>query len=125
MAIVYELVVKQDLDLGVGQVVRTNPGGGQMLGDQVNLATLALKVSQAWAPGLVGATSSIGLAVSVPGAVVGMPVLVSLSTLNTGTILLWGYVTAPGSVQVILYNIDAVQYTIPSGTLRVLVFIVP
>lgn len=125
MAIVYELVVKQDLDLGIGQVVRTNPGGGQMLGDQVNLATLAIEVSQAWAPGLVGATSSSGVVVSVPGAVVGMPVLVALSTLNAGTILLWGYVRAAGSVQVLLYNIDAAPTTIPSGTLRVLVFIVP
>lgn len=125
MAIVYELIVKQDLDLGVGQVVRTNPGGGQMLGDQVSLATFATEVSQAWAPGLVGATSASSIAVTVPGAVVGMPVLVALSTLSSGTVLLWGYVQSAGSVRVILYNFDAAPTTIPSGTLRVLVFIVP
>lgn len=126
MAIVYELVVKQDLDLGVGQVVRTNPGGGQMLGDQVNLATVALRASQVWAPGTVGALSSVGLAVSVPGAVVGMPVLVSLSTLNSGTAIIWGYVISPGQVEVLLFNFDAApNTTISSGTLRVLVFIVP
>lgn len=39
MAITYELIVAEDLDLGHGTATRTMPAGGTATGNQINLAT--------------------------------------------------------------------------------------
>lgn len=39
MAVVYEKIVAEDLEIGTGTVTRTAPGGGTMIGTKINLST--------------------------------------------------------------------------------------
>jgi hypothetical protein len=39
MALVYEKIVAEDLELGTGTVSRTSPSGGTMTGNKINLST--------------------------------------------------------------------------------------
>lgn len=127
MAIVYELATKQDLDLGVGQVVRTNPGGGQMQADQINLASLAQALLVTGAT--TGFTVQTGnaptiLVIPFPGAVAGNLVLFSHDQIQSVGLLVSAF-AGTNQVVVVLYNITGVNIVVPQGNLRVLVFAVP
>ncbi len=52
----------------------------------------------------VGATSRLTLTVSVPGANVGDPVLLTRLDQVPDALQVWGRVTAPGTVTVVAYN---------------------
>lgn len=63
-AIVFDTLVQEDLDRGVGTVDKTHPAGGLVRGTRVNLQSLAYATYNAtWAPGAIPAQSSVQLAI--------------------------------------------------------------
>jgi hypothetical protein len=72
MAVTYEKIVAEDLDVGTGTVVRHMPGGGTANAQQVNIGSFA-------DPGVT--VAAIGLASDHPGQ---LRVVSDLTTTTTG-----------------------------------------
>lgn len=127
MALVYETIVGQDLDLGTGAVSKTAPGGGTLNGTQISISTLGLNgattsaITATWAPGALSALGYATTTATVTGAVVGDMVLASLTTQVTNAAMLTAHVSAANTVTVVIYNPTSTAMTIASGTLKVLV----
>lgn len=129
-ALVFEKLVREDINLGVSTALVSLPTGAQGIGAQVNLATFARYVTQTWDPGNLAANAAELLTVSVPGAAVGDPVSVTHDKILGSDsahdeILLYARVIAAGSVRVVIKNTGAGAVNIQSGTLRLLVFSIP
>jgi len=126
MALVFETLVGEDIDLGTGQVSKTAPGGGTLNGTQVSISTLGLSgastsaVTSTWDPGSVPATQAVTNTVTVQGAQLGDLVLTSFS-LSLGGLTLSSYVSSANTVTVVLSNHTTAAVDLSSGTLRVLV----
>jgi len=46
MSVVYEKIVREDLELGQGVITRTNPNGGTMTGSKINVGELIDSLTQ-------------------------------------------------------------------------------
>lgn len=122
-AIIFEKAVQEDLDIGVGQVDITNPGGGSIRGTRINLGSLAYgSYSATWAPGTVLAGNRVSIDVSIPGAVLADFVLVTFAGIPSQRVYLRGYVSAADVVTVVLDNLGVVDSNPGSATLRILLF---
>ena len=127
MTRVYERVLEEDLNLGVGTAQVQNPGGGVLNGHQVNLTTFSLagaggsKVTATWDPGEVLASQSVSTTVSVPGAAFGDICLPSFSLALSGLVLS-AEVDAADVVRVTLSNTTGAAIDLASGTITLLVF---
>ena len=126
MALVYEKVVQEDLNVGTSVAVTvTNPGGGTLTGTQIGLHSFAqgqLSYTETWNPGAITTLSYETNDVTVPGASVGDYVAVSLTTMLTNAMMISGHVSAADTVTVVLFNPTAGSINLNSGTLAVLVF---
>lgn len=123
--IVYEKIVTEDLNIGTGSVAVTNPGGGQMQGTQINLASFAFaRASQAWTPGTLANGATATTSAVIKGVLPGDLVIVSLTTLTGLALILFG-MAGTDTVNVFLVNLSGVQQTITAGTLKVSVFKTP
>lgn len=123
--IVYEKIVTEDLNIGTGSVAVTNPGGGQMQGSQINIASFAFAtVSQAWAPGTIGISVTANTSVAIKGVLPGDFILVSLTTLTGGALALYG-IAGVDVVNVYMGNGTGAPQAISAGTLKVSVFKTP
>ena len=123
MALVYEKIVQEDLNVGVGAVTVTAPGGGTLASTQIGIHSLAVgqvKVTATWDPASVAAGSKISTTVTVSGASLGDFVLASFS-LDLQELTLTCYVSASNTVEVVLANLTGSAVDLASGTLAVLV----
>lgn len=119
-------VVAEDLDVGVARVEVPAPSGGYVVGNQINLSTLAMLYQGSWTPGTVAAAGLATTSVTVAGAALGFPVLVGLSSLSgSDAYELVGRVSAANTVTVDLYNNTVGSVAFSAGTLSVLVFPIP
>lgn len=115
--------VAEDLDVGVARVEVPAPSGGYVVGNQINLGTLAQIYQGSWTPGTITASGHATTSVTVTGAALGYPVVVALSSLTgTDAYLLTGRVSSANTVTVDLYNYTVGTVVISAGTLSVLVF---
>ena len=105
MAIPYELIVKEDLDLGVGTVSRTMPAGGTATGHQVNLSTLALVATATWSPGAILDGDSATTTVTVAGVALGDIALASFSAGLAAGLTISAHVSAANTVTVKCTNV--------------------
>ena len=123
MALVYEKIVQEDLNVGVGAVNVTAPGGGTLASTQIGIHSLAVgqvKATATWDPASVAAGSKISTTVTVSGASLGDFVLASFS-LDLQELTLTCYVSASNTVEVVLANLTGSAVDLASGTLAVLV----
>jgi hypothetical protein len=81
-----------------------------------------LEVTASWNPADIAPQVSTQTEVSVTGAVVGDPVVVSHNQLPAGNLTLTGFVRTAGTVRVILVNNDTGNLNVADGTLRIMVF---
>lgn len=126
MALIYEKVVQEDLNVGTGDVNVTAPGGGAIASTQINLASFSvgqLATTATWNPSEVAAGGTQTTTVTVAGAVLGNHVSVSFS-LSLQGMDMSGYVSASNTVTVVLSNLTGAAIDLASGTLSVLVFAV-
>ena len=123
MALVYEKIVQEDLNVGVGAVTVTAPGGGTLASTQIGIHSLAVgqvKATATWNPASVAAGSKISTTVTVSGASLGDFVLASFS-LDLQELTLTCYVSASNTVEVVLANLTGSAVDLASGTLAVIV----
>lgn len=126
-AIVFEKAIAEDLDIGIGEVDVTNPGGGTIRGTRINLQSLAAgyEYAGAWTPGSLAVFpfGTLTTDIPIPGVALGDFVLVTFdSTVTSEQVLFNGYVAVAGTVRVALRNLGNVILNLGTGTLRVLVF---
>lgn len=124
MALVFEKVVQEDLNVGTGSVNVTAPGGGTLASTQINVSSLAvgqLAVTATWNPGEVAAGSKVSTTVTVSGAALGDFVLRSFS-LDLQELTLTADVVSANTVEVVLANLTGAAVDLASGTLKVAVF---
>lgn len=127
MALVFETLAAEDLDLGTGLVTKTNPGGGTITGTQLNVSALGLTgagnraVTATWDPGSVSPALSVTTTVTVAGAAIGDYVLASLTTIVGNSLQLSAHIDSANTVRVVLSNPTSAAIDPASGTLRVLV----
>lgn len=126
MSLLYEKVVQEDLNVGLGtSVVVTNPGGGSLVGKQIGLHSVAVGqrvFTATWNPDSVGAGSYTSTTIAVAGAAVDDFVLVRHDAMLTNAMMLSGHVSAANVVTVILFNPTGGALNLGSGELGVLVF---
>ena len=123
MALVYEKIVQEDLNVGVGAVTVTAPGGGTLASTQIGIHSLAVgqvKATATWDPASVAAGSKISTTVTVSGASLGDFALASFS-LDLQELTLTCYVSASNTVEVVLANLTGSAVDLASGTLAVIV----
>lgn len=126
-SIIYDLVVKEDLALGVGTYIVPAPAGGQMVGSRINLGTFSLaSYSGAWAPATVNSTTPASTTVTVAGAQVGDIALATFTGsgfLASQYVFLQCKVISANTVEVTMHCAGTVLDVNPgTGTLKVLVF---
>jgi len=125
MSLLYEKVVQEDLNVGLGTVSVTNPGGGTLTGVQVGIHSVAVGQvawKDTWNPSAIAAAGYEAKSVTVPGAAVGDFVLLSLSSMVTNDMMLTGNVSAADTVEAVLFNPTGGSLNLGAGTLSVLVF---
>lgn len=126
MSLLYELVVQEDLNLGTtANVDVTAPDGGDLAGTKIGLHTFAvglLAQTATWNPASISASGYESKSISVPGAVVGDHVMVSLSTMVTNDMQLTGHVSAADTVLAVLFNPTVGAINLAEGVLSALVF---
>lgn len=123
MALVYEKVVQEDLNVGVGAVNVTAPGGGTLASTQVGIHSLAVgqvKVTGTWNPSSIASGATTTTTLTVSGASLGDFTLASFS-LSLAGLQLTSYVSAADTVTVVLSNLTGSAVDLASGTLAVLV----
>jgi hypothetical protein len=123
MALVYEKIVQEDLNVGTGAVNVTAPGGGTLVSTQLGLHSLAVgqvKVSGTWDPASVAAGSKVSTTLTVSGASLGDFALASFS-LDVQELTMTADVSATNTVEVVLANLTGSAVNLASGTLSVLV----
>lgn len=125
MAVPYEKIVEEDLNVGPrADVTVTMPGGGSATGHQLALSSLSEPkggTTQVWDPAAVAQAATVSTTAAVPDAKVGDLVAVSFSTLQAGCFV-FGRVSSADVVTVNLFNLSGATIDHASGTLRVLVF---
>lgn len=124
MAIPYEKIVAEDLNLGTGTVTVTMPGGGTDTGNKINLATLALTGSKTYDPTSLADGAGVTTTVTVTGAVLGNFAMASFS-LDLQGVLMQAWVSASNTVSVRFQNESGGVVDLSSGTLKAMVFQVP
>jgi hypothetical protein len=126
MSLLYEKIVQEDLNVGLGAAVTvTNPGGGTLTGTQIGLHSVAVGqrvFTATWNPDNVTAGSYTSTTIAIPGAAVDDFVLVRHDAILTNVMILSGHVSAANIVTVILFNPTGGAINIGSGELGVLVF---
>jgi hypothetical protein len=135
--IIFDKALANDLSVGVDQVETPAPGGGTMIGDQINLTTFAFfkqpgtgasKEGKALTPDSVPANSSTNPAtVTVVGAKKGDMVLATYNGAGylTSALQIYGKVTADDTVAIFFFNPTALTVNPGSGVLWVIVLPIP
>lgn len=127
MALVYETLMGEDLDLGVSTTSKTAPGGGTLNGTQISISTLGIDGadtqagSAAWAPGEITGGQSAATTMTVSGATVGDMVLVSHAGMGANNLMLSAHVSSTNTVRIVMSNPTSSAITPTSATLKVLV----
>ena len=124
MAVVYETICEEDMELGTGATAaeKTMPGGGTAAGTKINLATFAIGPTMGtWDPASIADGDLASTTVTVTGAALGDYALASFS-LTLGGLILSAYVSATNTVTCALLNNTGGAVNLGSGTLSVLVF---
>jgi hypothetical protein len=133
MAVVIETWAGEDLELGIGDTVKTHPAGGFLNCHQISLSTFSLAgasgsaITTGWPTELknIPHLSQLQVNVSVPGAAFGDMVLASLTTQGTAGLSLSANVSAANQVTVVLSNMSGTTINpvpVAAGYLRLLVF---
>ena len=123
MALVYEKIVGEDINVGVGAVTVTAPGGGTLASTQVGIHTLAVgqvKVTGAWNPASIASGATATTTLTVSGASLGDFTLASFS-LSLAGLQLTSYVSEADTVTAVMSNLSGAAVDLASGTLAVLV----
>jgi hypothetical protein len=123
MALVYEKVVQNDLNVGVGSVNVTAPGGGTLASTQIGVHTFAVgqvQVTGTWNPSSIASGATETTTLTVSGASLGDFTLASFSVSLAG-LQLTSYVSAANTVTAVLSNLTGSAVNLASGTLAVLV----
>ena len=123
MALVYEKVVQEDLNVGTDAVNVTAPGGGTLASTQIGIHSLAVgqvKVTGTWNPDSVAAGSKVSTTLTVSGASLGDFAIASFS-LDVQELTMTANVSAANTVEVVLANLTGSAVNLASGTLSVLV----
>ena len=118
MAVLYELIVEEDLNLGTGQVEVHMPGGGTVIGTRINLDSLPAKEGSAtYDPASLADGAGVTTTVAVTGAALGDFAFASFSNALQG-IILSAWVSATDVVSVRFQNESGGTLDLASGTLR-------
>jgi len=123
MALKYEKIVSEDINVGTGSVNVSAPGGGSLASTQVGIHTLGVDQAAStatWNPGSIASGGYEAKDVTVQGAALGDFVLVSFS-LDVQDMTLTAQVTAANTVTATLSNNTGSAVDLGSGTLKVLV----
>lgn len=125
MSLRYEELVQEDLNVGVDRVWVGAPGGGELRATQLGIHTVArgqVAYEATWAPGAITAGSKASTTLTVPDATTGDFVLASHSKILTSDLRILGHISASNTAKVVIQNPTAATVTVPSGTVRVVVF---
>lgn len=120
----YELLLQEDINVGIGTATKRSPAGGSLVGTQVGIHSWARgkkKVTATWDPPVVANAGQVTTTVTVSGAVLGDFAKVAFS-LDLQGLRLDAYVSATNVVTVVLSNLTGAAVDLASGTLSVLVF---
>lgn len=124
--IVYELGIREDLEIGNGVALRTAPGGGSFVGHQLNITSwgfyLITTVPVGFGTVQDGNYGSFPL--TVPGARLGDKVEVVIPSLVTVGLFLQALVIANDSVGVSMFNKTGSPQTL-SGSITVIIHPLP
>lgn len=122
MALVFEKIVQEDLNVGVGSVNVTAPGGGTLASTKIGIHSLAVgqvQVTGTWNPASIASGATETTTLTVSGASLGDYTLSSFSVSLAG-LQLTSYVSAANTVTVVLSNLTGAAVNLASGTLAVL-----
>lgn len=126
MALLFELAVQEDLNIGTDYGIDVSrPDGGAFDGTQIGIHSVAVgqvAYQVTWNPASIAAAGYEDTDVTVVGAAVGDFALASLDTILTNDMMLTAHVSAANTVKVVLFNPTAGAINLASGTLSVLVF---
>jgi hypothetical protein len=123
LALIFERIVTEDLNVGVGSVTVTAPGGGTLASQQIGIHSIAVsgaKVTGTWDPASIASGATVTTTLTVSGASLGDFTLASFSLTIAG-LQLTSYVSAANTVTVALSNLTGSAVDLASGTLAVLV----
>lgn len=121
-----EKIVAEDLDIGIGKVSVMAPTGGTMQGNRINLSSFANAYTFSWAPGSIANGAYATTGVTVVGARMGNPVMVSIDAAwGPGAYDIDARVMANDTVYVSFRNESGVPITVGTLTWRILVFVTP
>jgi len=131
MAIKFETATGEDLDLGVGTVTKTSPGGGTMNGTQISISTFGIAGAPTQATHVSGppldtiilAGQSINFSVTIVGAAIGDFVIVSYDSIGANNLIVSAFVESANLVRVVISNPNIGQFTVTNdqGEFKVLV----
>jgi hypothetical protein len=125
MPVPYELIVAEDLNLGVGTATVDMPAGGTATGHQINLSTFGLMTTASWTPGAIAGGASATTTVSVPGCKLGDMAVASYSAALQAGLTISAHVSAADTVTVVIHNTTAGSLTpTAASTVRVIAFVV-
>lgn len=121
--VVVEKIAAEDLDIGIGSLDLTAPGGGSMPGTRINLATLGI-LGKFSAP--IGTLTTSYLAyLTLPGAKAGMPVSWGISdNILTPSIVLNMWAVADNTIRMNIVN-TGTPVAVGTVTLYVIAFPIP
>jgi len=130
MAIIVGQIMAEEIDLGTSTSTQAHAGGGDVNGNQVNLATFSRAgaggsaTAATWNPSSIANGAEATTDVTVPGATLGDFALVS-SDIDVADLSLTAQVTATDTVTVQLLNLTGAAVDLGSINLKILVFTTP
>lgn len=125
MARTFAKLLTEDFNLGVSPATKPNPGGGTLTGTQIGIHSFAVGVAKVTLGILVAFLPPLQKDISfvtVPGASLGDFVMVSSDLNNVAGLMVYGYVSAPDTVSVVIFNLNQTVLNLPSIVVSVLVF---
>lgn len=125
MALKYEQVAQEDLNVGTSRVYIGAPAGGKARATQLGIHTPAVGQrawTKTWSPGAIAASGSATTTITVTDAAVGALVMASHDKILTSALTISAHVSAADTVKVVIANPTTASITPASGTLRVVVF---
>lgn len=123
----YEPLLQEDINWGMNPATKKNPGGGELIGTQVGLHSLAIgqtPVTQIWDPPTISALGVTTVDVPYPGSTPGFYAVVTFTGEVNGSsiagLFLQG-ICSQDLVTVALFNPSPLPVNVTQGTLFVLV----
>ena len=120
--ILLQPIIAEDIAVGVGQIEVAAPSGGTVVGNMVNLGTLAIRKTFSYAAGTLAANGVVQTTITVDGAALGYPVLHAYNEVVPVAAITDTRVQTANSVKLTIFNLGASPITLNTLTGTILVF---